>query len=68
MKKPDLAKRLAEAAGVSRGEAADHLDRMVSEIIRNLRRGRPSDLPGVGRLSINQQGEVSFESGKKSKS
>ena len=45
MKKPDIAKRMARESGMSEAEAADRLDRVVHQILSNLRRGRPAPLP-----------------------
>ena len=39
MKKPEIAKGLAEASGLTEAEAADRLDRVVQEILARLRRG-----------------------------
>jgi nucleoid DNA-binding protein len=49
MKKPDIAKRIARQTGVSQAEAADGLDRVVHQILYNLRHGRESPLGGTGR-------------------
>lgn len=48
MKKSDLAERLARQAKVSKGAAADRLDRAVHRILENLRKGQPAVLPGLG--------------------
>jgi len=46
MKKAEIAKRMAQEAGVSPAEAADRLDGVVHEILVKLRKGRPAPLPG----------------------
>ena len=51
MKKPELAKRLARQAGVSRAEAADQLDRVVHRILSGLRKGKAVPLPGLGKFT-----------------
>jgi len=51
MKKPDLAKRLARRSGLTVGEAADQLDRVVHQIVRKLRKGQEARLPGLGKFS-----------------
>lgn len=51
MKKPELAKRLARQSGVSRAEAADQLDRVVHQILTNLRKGQSAALPGLGKFT-----------------
>jgi nucleoid DNA-binding protein len=61
MKKPDIAKRMARQLGVSEGEAADRLDRVVHQILRKLRRGKDAPLPGLGRFRQGPDGKVSFE-------
>jgi len=61
MKKSDIARRIARESGVSRAEAADRLDRAVHDILRNLRKGRRSPLPGLGKFSPGPAGEVLFE-------
>ena len=60
MKKPDIALRIARQAGVSRGEAADRLDRMVHHLLANLRQGKDAALPGLGAFTHNPDGKVVF--------
>lgn len=50
MMKKQLAQRLARRAGVTNAEAADHLDRVVHQIVTKLRKGRTVPLPGLGKL------------------
>jgi nucleoid DNA-binding protein len=50
MNKNELAELLAKEANLSPAEAADDLDRVVSKLLRNLRRGTPATLPGLGAL------------------
>jgi len=61
MRKPDIARRMARQAGVSQGEAADRLDRVVHEILSSLRKGREAPLPGLGKFRQGPNGEVTFE-------
>lgn len=61
MKKPDIAKRMARQAGVSSGEAADRLDSVVRQILLDLRRGKESAFPGLGRFRHGPDGKVVFE-------
>jgi len=61
MKKPEIARKMARAAGVSEGEAADRLDRVVHQILAKLRKGKDADLPGLGRFKQGLDGRVSFE-------
>ena len=51
---------MARQAGVTEGEAADRLDRVVREILARLRRGGEADLPGLGCLTTGPDGKVSF--------
>ena len=60
MKKPEIARRLARQSGVSPAEAADRLDRVVREILANLRRGREVPLPGLGTFVPGPHGKLTF--------
>ena len=61
MKKPDIARNLARESGVTEAEAADRLDRVVHEILANLRSGKSASLPGLGRFRTRKDGGVTFE-------
>jgi nucleoid DNA-binding protein len=61
MRKPELAGRLARQEKVTRGEAADELDRVVNEIIAKLRKGEKAPLPGLGQFSLGPHGSFRFE-------
>ena len=61
MKKPEIAKRLARQTGVSEAEAADRLDRVVHQILANLRQGKETPFPGLGRFVGAPGGKVGFE-------
>jgi nucleoid DNA-binding protein len=61
MKKPDIAKRMARGAGVTPAEAADRLDNVVRQILADLRKGRDSAFPGLGRFRSDPDGRVVFE-------
>jgi nucleoid DNA-binding protein len=50
MRKIQLAGRLARQSGVTKAEAADRLDRVVHQIVTNLRKGRSATLPGLGQF------------------
>lgn len=52
---------MARSAGVSEAEAADRLDRVVRQILENLRRGRPASLPGLGEFRTGTDGKVAFQ-------
>ncbi len=51
MKKSDMAIDVAKRRGVEPGAAADQLDRVVTRIIRTLRRGQRAHLPGLGTIA-----------------
>jgi nucleoid DNA-binding protein len=50
MRKTQLAGQLARQSGVTKAEAADRLDRVVHQIVTNLRKGRVANLPGLGQF------------------
>ncbi len=61
MKRPDIARRLARHAGLSEAEAADRLDQMVHQILANLRQGKETPLPGLGKFVHGPDGKLAFE-------
>ncbi len=61
MKMPDIAKSMARRAGVTHAEGADRLDRVVHQILSNLRWGKPAPLPGLGRFTHGAGGKIVFE-------
>jgi nucleoid DNA-binding protein len=61
MKKPDIAKRMARRTGLSEAEAADRLDHVVHQILRNLRQGKAASLPGLGTFMQRPDGKVAFQ-------
>ena len=60
MKKADIARRLARETGITRAEAADQLDRVVHQILSNLKQGRSASLPGLGTFTPDG-GKARFE-------
>ena len=64
MKKPQIAKRLAKRAGVSRAEAADQLDRVINDIVTQLRSGQAAPLPGLGKFVPGRTWEFQFDKAK----
>lgn len=62
MKKTDLAGRLARQTRVTKAAAADELDRIVHDILRRLRHGKPAELPGLGRFKPGEVPVFEFES------
>jgi len=61
MKKPEIAKRMASQSGVTDGEAADHLDSIVQRILSDLRKGKATPLPGLGKFISGPDGKIAFE-------
>jgi nucleoid DNA-binding protein len=64
MKKQDIAVRLARKARVSRATAADRLDRLIHDILAELRRGNPVSLPGLGTFTPGKRLNFEFNTGK----
>ena|SRR5579883_2082371 len=52
MKRGDLAKRLARETRRSNAEAQDQIDALIHRILKDLREGRPVELPGLGPVSL----------------
>ena len=52
---------MAQRTGVSAAEAADRLDRLVHQILSNLRQGRETRLGGLGIFRHGPDGGVVFE-------
>jgi nucleoid DNA-binding protein len=61
MKKSEIAKRMARQAGVTEGEAADRVDRVVRQVLSRLRKGQDTELPGLGRFTHGPDGRLAFE-------
>jgi len=61
MRKTELARRLARRSGVSKAEAADQLDRVVNQIVSNLRNGCVASLPGLGQFRPGKTIQFEFE-------
>lgn len=51
MKRDDLARQIARETLTSPAEAADRLDGVIHELIRKLKRGQRTSLPGLGELT-----------------
>ena len=60
MRNTDIAQQIASESGISQGEAADQLDEVITSILKNLKKGRPADLPGLGRFRRDIQGGLQF--------
>ena len=64
MKKLDLAARLARKARTSKAVAADRLDRIVHDIIAELKKGNPVALPGLGTFTPGKKLDFQFDKSK----
>ncbi len=64
MKKQDIVSRLARRSGVTKAEAADQLDRLVHDILSNLKKGHSAPLPGLGVFSVKPGGGIDFQTEK----
>jgi hypothetical protein len=63
MKREQLARRLAKEAGITPAAAADQLDRILSDILKRVRRGQSASLPGLGTFWPGPQPAFYFEQG-----
>jgi len=61
MRKQDIAARLARKAHLSRAAAADRLDRIIHEILTELKRGNPVALPGLGTFTPGERPSFKFD-------
>jgi nucleoid DNA-binding protein len=52
---------MARQSGVTQGEAADRLDRVVREILERLREGQSVPFPGLGHFQPGAGGKVGFQ-------
>jgi len=52
---------MARRAGVTQGEAADRVDRVVRQVLSRLRKGQETELPGLGRFTHGPDGRLAFE-------
>ncbi len=60
MKRRKLECELARSTGITRAEAADQIDQMVSNILQRLRSGESARLPGFGQLRCGADGKIEF--------
>jgi nucleoid DNA-binding protein len=60
MKKIDLTRRLARQTKLSQAAAADRLDRVIHRILKELKKGKPVSLPGLGTFKPDRKNEVRF--------
>jgi nucleoid DNA-binding protein len=55
MKKPPLVKELTRKGRVQPAHAADQVDRVVDQLLRTLRAGKPARLPGLGTINPGKE-------------
>ncbi|MCC7174988.1 MAG: HU family DNA-binding protein [Bryobacterales bacterium] len=67
MRKQDIAARLARKARLSRAAAADRLDRLVHDILAELKKGNPVPLPGLGTFTPGERVGFEFDGRKSAK-
>ena len=56
MKQDELARQIAKQTQTSPAEAADRLDRVIHDLIRKMKQGKRTALPGLGELAPGQKG------------
>ncbi|HSW50750.1 MAG TPA: HU family DNA-binding protein [Bryobacteraceae bacterium] len=61
MKKQDITERLARKARLPRAVAADRLDRLIHDILAELKRGHPVSLPGLGTFTPGKKVNFQFD-------
>jgi len=62
MKKEHIARRLAKESHISTAAAADQLDRIVSDILKRIRKGEAASIPGLGTFRAGRGRDFQFES------
>ena len=62
MKREQIARQLAKESRISTAAAADQLDRIVSDILKRLRKGKPASIPGLGTFRAGAPSDFKFES------
>ena len=68
MKKEHIARRLAKESNVPTVVAADQVDRIVSDLLKRVRKGESASLPGLGTFQSGSQQEFQFERERAAKS
>jgi nucleoid DNA-binding protein len=61
MKMPEIARSMARRGGVTHAEGADRLDRLIHQLLSDLRRGRSVALPGLGHFTRDERGRIAFK-------
>jgi nucleoid DNA-binding protein len=61
MKKEQLARQLAKESGITPAAAADQVDRIVTDILKRVRKGQTASLPGLGTFRPGHNEEFRLE-------
>jgi nucleoid DNA-binding protein len=61
MKKEHIARRLAKESHISTAAAADQLDRIMSDILKRIRKGETASIPGLGTFRAGLVRDFKFE-------
>jgi len=61
MKKEQVAKQLAKESRISAAAAADQVDRILSDILKRVRKGQAASLPGLGTFRSGDDQEFRFD-------
>lgn len=67
MKKAVLSRKIARISHVPPAAAADHVDSIVSGLVRKLRQGEPARIPGLGLLRPEPGGVIQVVQERKEK-
>ncbi len=55
MDRQDLVEMLARMENIAPAAAADELDRLLTQILRDLKKGNSVPLPGIGTLELRRE-------------
>jgi nucleoid DNA-binding protein len=61
MKKEQLARRLAKESRLTKGAAADQVDRILTDLQKRMRRGQSASLPGLGTFRSGRNHDFQFD-------
>lgn len=61
MKKEQVARQLAKESRISAAAAADQVDRILSDILKRVRKGQSASLPGLGTFRPGDDQEFRFD-------
>ena len=63
MKKEQLARELAKESGITHAAAADQVDRIVTDILKRVRKGQSASVPGLGTFRPGRNEEFRLDRG-----